>query len=110
MTGIGGLSVAYTLAKAGHKVRVLDKNSGVGIPAAGLRVPPNMSKILKRWVGEEELRKTAVRILASPWCDRKSVPRIQRRRDRDIAPWKLYHDRRSLSNFFLIFFHYSPHR
>ncbi|KAI0766017.1 hypothetical protein BC629DRAFT_1596505 [Irpex lacteus] len=28
-----------------------------------------MSKILKKWVGEEELRKTAVRNLASPWWD-----------------------------------------
>ena len=67
--GLGGLSVAYTLSKAGHKVRVLEKLPGIGTPAAGLRVPPNMSKILKKWVGEEELRKTAVRNLASPWWD-----------------------------------------
>ncbi|KAI0091564.1 FAD/NAD-P-binding domain-containing protein [Irpex rosettiformis] len=67
--GLGGLSVAYMLSKAGHKVRVLEKLPGVGTPAAGLRVPPNMSKILKKWVGEEELRRTAVRNLASPWWD-----------------------------------------
>ncbi len=63
--------MAYMLSKAGHKVRVLEKLPDIGTSAAGLRVPPNMSKILKKWVGEEELRKTAVRNLASPWWDCK---------------------------------------
>lgn len=57
------------LAKAGHKVRVLERQSRVGTPAAGLRVPPNLSKILKRWIGEEELRKNAVVNLETPWYD-----------------------------------------
>ena len=32
-----------------------------------------MSKILKSWVGEEELRKTAVLCVGTPWHDRKSL-------------------------------------
>ncbi|KAI0091408.1 FAD/NAD-P-binding domain-containing protein [Irpex rosettiformis] len=67
--GIGGFSAAYMLAKGGHKVRVLERQSRVGTPAAGLRVPPNMSKILKRWIGEEELQKNAVVNLETPWYD-----------------------------------------
>jgi hypothetical protein len=70
-TGIGGLSVAYMLASSGHKVRVLEKHSGLGTPAASICVPPNMSKILKTWVGEEELRKIAVHNVASSLWDCK---------------------------------------
>ncbi|KAI0692644.1 FAD/NAD(P)-binding domain-containing protein [Cytidiella melzeri] len=67
--GLGGFSVAHMLCQAGHKVRVLEKLPGLGTPAGGLRVPPNLSKILKRWVGEEELRKTAVLNVSTPWWD-----------------------------------------
>ncbi|KAI0090695.1 FAD/NAD-P-binding domain-containing protein [Irpex rosettiformis] len=67
--GISGLSTAYTLCKAGHKVKVFEKMQGVGFPSSGIRVPPNMSKILKKWVGEEELYKTAVLNVATPCID-----------------------------------------
>lgn len=53
-------------------MRVLERQpslSSSGPRAGGLRVPPNMSKILKRWVGEEAIRKSAVRCLESPWWD-----------------------------------------
>ncbi|KAI0773342.1 FAD/NAD(P)-binding domain-containing protein [Irpex lacteus] len=66
---LGGLSAAYVLRKGGHNVRVLEKLPALGTPAAGLRVPPNMSKILKRWVDEEELGKNSVLNLSSPWRD-----------------------------------------
>ncbi|KAI0692489.1 FAD/NAD(P)-binding domain-containing protein [Cytidiella melzeri] len=81
--GLGGLSVAYMLCTAGHKVRVLERLPGLGAPAAGLRVPPNMSKILKRWAGGEELRKTGVRTLASPWWDLHTGERL------GVAQWRL---------------------
>ena len=71
MTGLAGLSAAYTLSKAGHKVRLLEKQPALGVPAAGVRVPPNMSKLFKKWVGAEELNKTAVLNVATPWYDRK---------------------------------------
>ena len=68
-TGLSGFSVAHVLCKAGHSVRVLEKLSALGTPSGGLRVPPNMSKILKKWVGPEELAKTAVLNIATPWHD-----------------------------------------
>ena len=72
--GLAGLSAAYTLAKAGHNVQLLERQSDLGVPAAGVRVPPNMSKIFRRWVGKDELFKTAVLNVATPWYDRTFVP------------------------------------
>ncbi|KAF7790248.1 hypothetical protein EIP86_001200 [Pleurotus ostreatoroseus] len=40
-----------------------------GVHAHGLRVPPNMSKILKKWVGADELAKIACLNVATPWYD-----------------------------------------
>ena len=51
-------------------MRVLEKLPTLGTPCGGLRVPPNMSKILKKWAGGEELAKTAVLNVATPWYDR----------------------------------------
>ncbi|TBU24709.1 hypothetical protein BD311DRAFT_671189 [Dichomitus squalens] len=58
--GIGGLAVAYALSKAGQRVRVLEKNN-LNVPSGGHRMTPNSSKILRQWIGEEELMKSAVR-------------------------------------------------
>ncbi|KAI0091577.1 hypothetical protein BDY19DRAFT_931199 [Irpex rosettiformis] len=65
--GLAGLATAYALQAAGHSVRVFEKQPSLGVPAGGLRVPPNMSKILKSWAGEEELHKTAVLCVGTPW-------------------------------------------
>ncbi len=73
--GLAGLATAYALQTAGHNVRVFEKQPALGVLAGGLRVPPNMSKILKSWVGEEELKKTAVLCLGTPWHDRKCMIR-----------------------------------
>lgn len=58
--GIGGLSCAYALASAGHRVRVLEALAQNARKSySGLRVPPNMSKILTEWgLGEELKAKT----------------------------------------------------
>ncbi|KAH9004767.1 hypothetical protein EDB86DRAFT_1986536 [Lactarius hatsudake] len=56
---IAGLSTAIGLALSGHKVRVLERCSRLGQPASGIRVPPNVTKILVGWGLEEEIRKTA---------------------------------------------------
>lgn len=74
LPGISGLSAAYCLCKAGHRVKVLEQAPRLGFPSSGLRVPPNMSKILRRWVGEAELRKTAVLNLETPCIDSKPLP------------------------------------
>ena len=67
--GLAGLAVAFTLCKAGHRVRVLEKQPALGAPSSGLRVPPNMSKILRKWVGADELAKVACLNVATPWYD-----------------------------------------
>ncbi|KAF5362108.1 hypothetical protein D9756_002530 [Leucocoprinus leucothites] len=58
--GIGGLATAYALAKSGHRVQVLEKSSGLHQRAGGIRVPPNMTKILLAW-GLHEMVQTALR-------------------------------------------------
>ena len=55
---ISGLSTAIGLALSGHKVRVLEKSPSLGEPAGGLRLSPNVTKILVQWGLEEEIRKT----------------------------------------------------
>ncbi|KAI0692495.1 FAD/NAD(P)-binding domain-containing protein [Cytidiella melzeri] len=70
--GLGGLAVAYALCKGGHSVRVFEKQPALGIPAGGLRVPPNMSKILTSWAGAEEVQKTAVLCVGTPWHNLES--------------------------------------
>lgn len=70
--GIGGLAIAYVLSKAGHRVRVLEKH-GRDVPGGGHRVPPNMSKILRQWISEEELRAVSTRCVGTPFHHRESV-------------------------------------
>ena len=64
--GIGGLAVAYVLSSAGHRVRVLEKHD-LNVPSGGHRVPPNFSKILRQWVGEEELHRLSTPCVGSPF-------------------------------------------
>ncbi|KAI0272531.1 hypothetical protein BC834DRAFT_1038601 [Gloeopeniophorella convolvens] len=56
---ISGLSTALGLARAGHTVRILEKDLGLGKPAGGVRLPPNVTKILVNWGLEEDLKRTA---------------------------------------------------
>ncbi|KAI0793854.1 FAD/NAD(P)-binding domain-containing protein [Fomes fomentarius] len=63
---IGGLAVAYVLSKAGHRVTVLEQHD-FDVPSGGQRIPPNLSKILRQWVGEEELMKVSTRCIGTPF-------------------------------------------
>ena len=67
--GLAGFGVAFALSKAGHRVRVFERHTELGHTAGGLRIPPNMSKILKSWAGEEALMKFAVLNVGTPWYD-----------------------------------------
>jgi len=49
--------MALGLALSGHTVRVLEKNQGLGANPGGIRVTPNVSKILAQWGLADELRK-----------------------------------------------------
>lgn len=51
--GITGLATAFRLSRAGHNVPVIEK-SRTGKKVCGLRVPPNLTRILDEWgLGEE---------------------------------------------------------
>lgn len=52
LAGIAGLAAGFALWEAGHYVRVLESGSYEPLEG-GLRVTPNFSKILTRWVGAE---------------------------------------------------------
>lgn len=55
--GIGGLACAYSLGKSGHRIRVLESNSDLHRLSGGIRIPPNLSKILEEWGLGDELSK-----------------------------------------------------
>lgn len=46
---IAGLACAYSLASAGHRVRVFEKLAGRPTDSAGIRVPPNLDRPLREW-------------------------------------------------------------
>ncbi|KAI0730571.1 FAD/NAD(P)-binding domain-containing protein [Earliella scabrosa] len=64
--GIGGLAAAYMLSRTGHRVRVVERY-GLDATGGGQRIPPNLSKILRQWVGEDELRKVTSRCIGTPF-------------------------------------------
>ncbi|KAJ6562734.1 hypothetical protein DFH09DRAFT_1247628 [Mycena vulgaris] len=53
--GIGGLSAAYCLGRAGHTVTVLERASEIADVGAGIQVGPNLSRLLIRWGLEKQL-------------------------------------------------------
>ena len=57
--GLGGLLVSIGLALDGHRVTILEQATSFGEVGAGMRMPPNCSKILRRWgVNTTYLKKT----------------------------------------------------
>ncbi|KAH8744383.1 salicylate hydroxylase [Diaporthe sp. PMI_573] len=57
--GLGGLATALTLQTDGHLVRVIDAVPEFAETGAGIRVPPNSSRLLMRWgVDVESMKKS----------------------------------------------------
>ena len=54
---VAGLSMAIGLAMSGHTVRVLEKSPRLRNPPGGIRLTPNVTKILVQWGLGDELRK-----------------------------------------------------
>ncbi|KAJ6600094.1 hypothetical protein B0H10DRAFT_2077694 [Mycena sp. CBHHK59/15] len=52
---LSGLTAAYTLRHAGHSVLVLEKCAQDFVSLGGLRVPPNMARLLQTLPGATEL-------------------------------------------------------
>ncbi|BFZ63343.1 hypothetical protein YB2330_004465 [Saitoella coloradoensis] len=47
--GLGGLSTALALGSDGHKCTIIDAAPSFGEAGAGIRIPPNSSRLLMRW-------------------------------------------------------------
>ncbi|KAI9801267.1 MAG: hypothetical protein M1833_002837 [Piccolia ochrophora] len=47
--GLGGLAAAVGIRLAGHQVTILEQAAELGEIGAGIQIPPNSSRILKRW-------------------------------------------------------------
>jgi salicylate hydroxylase len=47
--GLGGLAAAIGIRRAGHQVTILEQAQGLGEVGAGIQVPPNSSRILRKW-------------------------------------------------------------
>ncbi|XXH00977.1 hypothetical protein Hte_007328 [Hypoxylon texense] len=57
--GLGGLAAGLALQTDGHKVRILDAAPEFAEAGAGIRVPPNSSRLLLRWgVDLEKMKKS----------------------------------------------------
>ncbi|MCJ1400746.1 hypothetical protein MMC11_003954 [Xylographa trunciseda] len=47
--GLGGLAASIGISRAGHEVTILEQAAQLGEIGAGVQIPPNSSRILKRW-------------------------------------------------------------
>ncbi|KAJ5088499.1 FAD/NAD(P)-binding domain-containing protein [Penicillium angulare] len=54
--GLAGLMTAIGLSRAGHQVTVLEKSPVLGQIGAGIKMPPNATKIFKAWGLLEQLK------------------------------------------------------
>ncbi|KAF9227012.1 FAD/NAD(P)-binding domain-containing protein [Gyrodon lividus] len=74
--GLGGLSAAYCLAQAGHKVTILESASAIGEIGAGIQVSPNLTRLLIRWGLGQRLEQVAVKpdaLTFRRWCTGETV-------------------------------------
>jgi len=59
--GIGGLSAAFCLTQAGHRVTIIESSPVLGEIGAGIQISPNTSRLLRRWGLGGHLEEFAVR-------------------------------------------------
>ena len=76
--GIGGLSAALTLRRAGLEVQVFEQAAELREVGAGIQISPNASRILNRLGLEEPMRRAGVRprsIVIRRWDDGRELAR-----------------------------------
>jgi 2-polyprenyl-6-methoxyphenol hydroxylase-like FAD-dependent oxidoreductase len=101
LTGFAGLAAAYTLARAGHKVRVLDQQPSFGSNVsslffveiwnliscvhllqsqctAGIKVGPNLTRVLRDWGLGDTLAAVTGMTKRSGYVSRKSLIEIKK--------------------------------
>ena len=71
-SGLSGLASACALALNGHRVRVIDKTSGLPPHLGAIRVPPNAAKVLAAWGLHDELAQKSSLIDRVPLIDSSS--------------------------------------
>ncbi|CAF9926534.1 MAG: hypothetical protein ALECFALPRED_003465 [Alectoria fallacina] len=59
--GLGGLAAAIGIARAGHKVTILEQAPLLGEIGAGIQIPPNSSRILKSYGLLDKIEVVSVR-------------------------------------------------
>ncbi|KAJ7619762.1 hypothetical protein DFH06DRAFT_1010944 [Mycena polygramma] len=59
--GIGGLSAASCLGRAGHRITVIERASEIADLGGGIQVGPNLSRLLVRWGLGKQLEKVATK-------------------------------------------------
>ncbi|KAK4694659.1 hypothetical protein P7C71_g2961, partial [Lecanoromycetidae sp. Uapishka_2] len=59
--GLGGLAAAIGIARAGHKVTILEQAPVLGEVGAGIQIPPNSSRILKHYGLLDQIESVSVR-------------------------------------------------
>ena len=59
--GIGGLAAALCLAKAGHRVTIIESSLVIGEIGAGMQLSPNTTRLLYKWGLGKPLDEIAVR-------------------------------------------------
>ena len=59
--GIGGLSAAFCLAQAGHRVTIVEASPVIGEIGAGMQLSPNTTRLLQKWGLGKHLDEIAVR-------------------------------------------------
>ena len=59
--GIGGLSAAFCLTQAGHRVTIIESSHVLGEIGAGILLNPNVSKLLLRWGLGKHLDEIAIK-------------------------------------------------
>ncbi|KAH8886228.1 salicylate hydroxylase [Thozetella sp. PMI_491] len=76
--GLGGLATGLALQTDGHKVTIIDAAPEFGEAGAGIRVPPNSSRLLIRWGVDMESMKKSVssRYHFIRWEDGKTIVKL----------------------------------
>ncbi|EEQ28523.1 putative salicylate 1-monooxygenase [Microsporum canis] len=59
--GLGGLAAAIGIARAGHRVTILEQQADIQEVGAGIQIPPNASYILQKWGLLAEVERVSVR-------------------------------------------------
>ncbi|KAI9751368.1 MAG: hypothetical protein M4579_006109 [Chaenotheca gracillima] len=59
--GLGGLAAATAISRAGHRVTILEQAEQLGEIGAGIQIPPNSSRLLKRWGVLQKVEEYSVR-------------------------------------------------